>query len=78
LARRVHARNQQNRSQVVWFGVLLGGFSFACPPAAKSPDEKQEKPKAATAETGAIGEEPAEKPDVKPMEPSPVPVGGGW
>jgi hypothetical protein len=57
--------------------MLLGGFLLGCPPAAKSPDPK-EKAKAATGETNAVGEEPAEKPDVKPAAPSPAPVGGGW
>ena len=74
----MHTRNQQNGNQVVWFGMLLGGFLLGCPPAAKSPDQKQEKAKAAAGETGAVGEEPAEKPDVKPEQPSPAPVGGGW
>jgi hypothetical protein len=77
LARGMHTRNQQNRKQVIWFGMLLGGFLLGCPPAAKSPDQKQEKAKSATGASDRMGEEPAEKPEKKPDSP-PVPVGGGW
>jgi hypothetical protein len=74
----MHTRNQQNRNHVGWFGVLLGGFLLGCPPTAKSPDQKQEKAKAAAGESNAAGEEPAESPEEKVREEPSVPVGGGW
>lgn len=76
----MHTRNQQNRNLIVGFGMLLGGFLLGCPPAAKTPDQKQEKANAAgEGEANAAGEEPAEKLDEKPAAPAPVPPpSGGW